>query len=151
MKNGLLNEVNINFLSRSSNESFARGVISAFLVQLDPTIDELNDIKTAVSEAVTNCVIHAYKDKIGVIYIIMQIFSGGRIVIKIRDKGIGIENIKQAMEPLYTTGDDESAGLGFAVMKNFMDKVKIFSKPEKGTLVILEKVIIRRASRLVGC
>lgn len=140
-----INEMSLNFLSRSCNESFARVAISAFVSQLDPTIDELADIKTAVSEAVTNCIVHAYKNGIGVIYISAKIFENGKIAIKIRDKGCGIPNIEQAMEPLFTTGGSERAGLGFAVMQSFMDKVKVCSKPEKGTTITLEKNIIRRA------
>lgn len=139
-----VNEMNLNILSRSSNESFARVTISAFVSQLDPTIDELADIKTAVSEAVTNCIVHGYSNKIGVIYISAKIFENGKIVIKIRDRGCGIENIDKAMEPLFTTAGSERAGLGFAVMQSFMDKVKVRSKPGKGTTVTLEKSIIRR-------
>ncbi|GMB10462.1 MAG: anti-sigma F factor [Candidatus Improbicoccus devescovinae] len=145
MEEEILNEVNVNFLSKSCNEAFARAVISAFVVQLDPTIDELTDIKTAVSEAVTNCIAHGYQEGLGVIYIVAQIFSNGKIVIKIRDRGVGIDNVKQAMEPLFTTGGAERAGLGFAVMQSFMDKVKVTSKPDKGTLITLEKSIIRRS------
>ncbi len=139
-----VNEMKFEFMSKSANESFARATISAFVAQLDPTISELADIKTAVSEAVTNCIVHAYKQSIGTIYISAQIFENGRVVIKIRDKGCGIDNIKQAMEPLFTTGGDERAGLGFAVMQSFMDKIKVNSKPQKGTSITLEKNIIPR-------
>ena len=139
-----VNEMNVNFISRSANESFARATVSAFVSQLDPTIDELADIKTAVSEAVTNRIVHAYKDTIGTIYISVKIFESGRVSIKVRDKGCGIENINQAMEPLFTTGGSERAGLGFAVMQSFMDKVKVTSKKQKGTTIVLEKNIIRR-------
>lgn len=138
------NEINLNFPSKSSNESFARATVSAFVSQLDPTIDEITDIKTAVSEAVTNCIAHAYKSNIGIIYINAKIFSNGNVCIKVRDKGIGIEDIDQAMEPLFTTGGSERAGLGFAVMKSFMDKIKVNSKPGRGTTVTMEKSIIRR-------
>lgn len=140
-----INEMSLNFPSKSSNESFARSAISAFVSQLDPTIDEITDIKTSVSEAVTNCIAHAYKSKIGTIYINSKIFSNGKIIIKIKDKGIGIPDIDQAMEPLFTTGGSERSGLGFAVMKSFMDKVKVSSKVLKGTTVTLEKSIIRRS------
>ena len=139
-----INEMTLNILSRSSNESFARIAISAFVSQLDPTIDELADIKTAVSEAVTNCIVHGYKNKIGVIYISAKIFENGKVTIKIRDKGCGIDDIDKAMEPLFTTAGSERAGLGFAVMQSFMDRVKVTSKPDKGTTVTLEKSIIRR-------
>ena len=140
----VVNEMNLSFLSRSFNEGFARATVSAFITQLDPTIDELADIKTAVSEAVTNCIVHGYKSGIGVIYISAKIYDNGRVVIKIRDKGCGIDDVEQAMEPLFTTGGGERAGLGFAVMQSFMDKIKVVSKPEKGTTVTLEKFIIRR-------
>lgn len=140
----VINEMNINFFSRSYNEAFARAVVSAFVAQLDPTIDELADIKTAVSEAVTNCIVHGYKNGIGKIYITSKIFSNGKILIKIKDKGCGIDNVEQAMEPLFTTGGSERSGLGFAVMQSFMDKIKVNSKPSKGTTVTLEKFIIRR-------
>ena len=136
--------MNINFFSRSYNEAFARAVVSAFVAQLDPTIDELADIKTAVSEAVTNCIVHGYKNGIGKIYITSKIFSNGKILIKIKDKGCGIDNVEQAMEPLFTTGGSERSGLGFAVMQSFMDKIKVNSKLGKGTTVTLEKFIIRR-------
>lgn len=140
----LMNEMSLSFLSRSSNEGFARATVSAFVAQLDPTIDELADIKTAVSEAVTNCIVHGYRSGIGQVYISAKIFDNGKIAIKIRDKGCGIDNINQAMEPLFTTGGGERAGLGFAVMQSFMDKIKVTSKPGKGTTVTLEKNIIRR-------
>ena len=140
----VINEMNINFFSRSYNEAFARAVVSAFVAQLDPTIDELADIKTAVSEAVTNCIVHGYKNGIGKIYITSKIFSNGKILIKIKDKGCGIDNVEQAMEPLFTTGGSERSGLGFAVMQSFMDKIKVNSKLGKGTTVTREKFIIRR-------
>ena len=141
------NEMKSSFLSRSSNESFARATVAAFVSQLDPTIDELADIKTAVSEAVTNCIVHAYRDGLGTIYITVKIFENGKIVIQIRDKGCGIEDIPQAMEPLFTTAGEERAGLGFAVMQSFMDKLKVKSRAGNGTTVIMEKNIIRRPVR----
>ncbi len=141
------NEMKISFLSRSSNESFARATVAAFVAQLDPTIDELADIKTAVSEAVTNCIVHAYQDGLGMIYITAKLFDNGKIVIQIRDKGCGIEDIPQAMEPLFTTAGEERAGLGFAVMQSFMDKLKVKSQKGKGTTVTMEKTIIRRPVR----
>ena len=140
----VINEMNLNFFSRSYNEGFARTAIAAFVSQLDPTIDELSDIKTAVSEAVTNCIVHGYKDGIGKIYISSKIYNNGRIMIKIKDRGCGIENVEQAMEPLFTTGGSERSGLGFAVMQSFMDKIKVSSKVGKGTTVTLQKFIIRR-------
>lgn len=139
------NEMKMSFLSRSSNEGFARATVAAFVSQLDPTIDELADIKTAVSEAVTNCIVHAYKEGIGVIYIEAKIFEGGRVEIKIKDKGCGIADIPQAMEPLFTTAGGERAGLGFAVMQSFMDRLRVSSRIGHGTTVTMQKNIIRRA------
>ena len=138
----VLNEMKLNFPSKSSNESFARVAVSAFIAALDPTIDELADIKTAVSEAVTNCIVHAYADTIGTVYIHAKILENRKISIRIRDNGCGIPDIKQAMEPMFTTCDTgERAGLGFAVMQSFMDKVKVYSKPFKGTSVVMEKTL----------
>lgn len=142
----LINEMKLVFPSKSLNESFARTTLAAFITSLDPTISELADIKTAVSEAVTNSIVHAYKDSFGLIYIQSQIYENGKIVIKIKDKGSGIENVKKAMEPLFTTGGEERAGLGFAVMQSFMDKIKVNSKLGKGTTVTLEKTIIPRSN-----
>lgn len=140
----IINEMSMNFISKSANESFARATVAAFVSQLDPTIGELADIKTAISEAVTNCIVHAYRNGIGIIYISSKIYENGKVSIKIRDKGSGIENVEQAMEPLFTTGGSERSGLGFAVMQSFMDRVKVTSKINKGTTVTLEKNIIRR-------
>lgn len=142
----LINEMKIVFLSKSLNESFARTTVSAFVASLDPTISELADIKTAVSEAVTNSIVHAYKETVGLVYISALIYENGKIIIKIKDKGCGIEDIKKAMEPLFTTGGEERAGLGFAVMQSFTDKIKVTSKPGKGTTVTLEKTILPRVS-----
>lgn len=133
------NEFSMKLYSRSCNESFARVAAAAFISQLDPTIEEINDIKTAVSEAVTNCIVHGYKDAFGYIYMSVQIFDDGIIKIRIRDKGCGIEDIKKAMEPMYTTAGDERAGLGFAVMQSFMDKVRVTSQVGKGTTVTFTK------------
>lgn len=140
------NRFRMTLSSRSSNESFARACVSAFATQLDPTLEEINDIKTAVSEAVTNCIVHAYKDEIGDIYITAELFEDNSIRIKIRDKGCGIENVDKAMEPLYTTVGGERAGLGFAVMQSFMDYIKVNSKVGKGTTVTLVKKISLRFS-----
>lgn len=139
----IVNSMELKIPSKSINESFARSVISAFILQLDPTISELSDIKTAVSEAVTNCIVHGYRDTGGMIYIKGEIAEDNTIIIKIRDKGKGIPDIKKAMEPLFTTGGEERAGLGFAVMESFMDKVKVSSKEGKGTTVTLYKKLIR--------
>lgn len=135
----MLNENNfrISFPSKSVNESFARMTVAAFCMQFDPTIDQLNDIKTAVSEAVTNCVVHAYPDCIGTVYITATI-KNNVLTITVRDKGVGINDIQQAMAPMYTSdAAGERAGLGFAVMQAFMDKVRVYSKPGKGTKVVM--------------
>ena len=138
------NEIKIDILSRSSNESFARVAVSAFITQLDPTIEEISDIKTAVSEAVTNCIVHAYQEKIGHIYITVRLLDSGKILIRIRDTGCGIPDIGQAMEPLYTTAGGERAGLGFAIMQSFMDTVKVRSRIGAGTTVTMTKQLSLR-------
>lgn len=135
------NHMKLSFLSRSVNEAFARAAVSSFLLPLDPTVTELSDVRTAVSEAVTNCIVHAYPDTTGVVYIDAKITDTNKVIIRIRDSGVGIENIKQAMEPLFTTSSDERAGLGFAVMQSFMDRVRVRSQKGKGTVVTLEKFI----------
>lgn len=135
------NKFSLSFYSRSVNEGFARATVSAFAAELDPTIEEIHDIKTAVSEAVTNCIVHAYKDGVGKIYISGEILAGNVIKIKIRDKGCGIEDVKQAMQPLFTTVGGERAGLGFAVMESFSDGIRVNSKKGKGTTVTLIKKI----------
>ncbi len=136
-----VNELKMTLDSKSVNEGFARVAVSAFVSCLDPNIEELTDIKTAVSEAVTNCVVHGYAEKDGKIYITVSIFERELVRIKIRDRGVGIENVEKAMEPLFTTAGGERAGLGFAVMESFMDKVRVKSAPDKGTTVVLEKRI----------
>ena len=135
------NELKLQFSSKSINESFSRVAVCAFVASLDPNIEELTDIKTAVSEAVTNAIVHGYKEKNGKIYITVSIFENNTIRIKIRDKGVGITDIEKAMEPLYTTAGEERAGLGFAVMESFMDKVRVASRPDMGTTVTMEKKI----------
>lgn len=142
----IINETKIMFDSKSCNEAFARSAVASFVVQLDPTVAELSDIKTAVSEAVTNAIVHGYSNTIGIVTIKVQITDNGYVIIQVKDKGVGIENIPQAMEPMFTTGGNERAGLGFAVMQSFMDKVKVASKPNKGTTVTMEKYIIPRLS-----
>ena len=136
-----VNEMKLTIDSRSINEGFSRAAIAAFAALLDPTIEELSDIRTAVSEAVTNAIVHGYKEKMGKIYITAAITDNNSIRIKIRDKGVGIEDVEKARQPLFTTAGGERAGLGFAVMESFMDKVKVNSKPGIGTSVILEKKI----------
>ena len=142
----MLNQVKITFAGRSVNEGFARAALAAFLVQLDPTVPQLADMKTAVSEAVTNCIVHAYPDKIGPITMTAAIYEGGIVRITITDRGVGIPDIAKATEPMFTTGDaEERAGLGFAVMQSFMDKVKVSSTPGRGTRVTLTKRLDARA------
>ena len=131
--------------SRSVNESFARVAVSAFAAQQDPTVEEISDIKTAVSEAVTNCIVHAYPASVGEIYIWVGLFDDGLVRIRIRDRGCGIADVRQAMEPLFTTLGGERAGLGFAVMERFMDKVRVRSVPGKGTSVTMDKIIKGRS------
>ncbi len=140
----LNNKFNMTILSCSANESFARATVSAFALQLDPTLEEVSDIKTAVSEAVTNAIVHAYNNGFGKIYISAELIEPSTIKIKIRDKGKGIENIEKAMEPLFTTVGGERAGLGFAVMMSFMDTVKVRSNLGKGTSVTMTKKISQR-------
>lgn len=136
------NEMKISFKSLSENEGFARTAVCAFTALLDPNIEEISDIRTAVSEAVTNSIVHAYRDTVGIIEITVKILSGNEIYIKIKDKGCGIPDIKQAMEPLFTTAPcEERAGLGFAVMESFMDYLKVSSAVDRGTTVIMRKKI----------
>ena len=141
------NEIKLTMPSCSANESFARAAVAAFAAQADPLVDELADIKTAVSEAVTNCIVHAYRDRTGMIWIECRMYEGGRLMVRVRDKGCGIENVKQAMEPLFTTGGEDRAGLGFAVMESFMDKLRVTSRPGKGTLIVMEKHLTRKPDR----
>ena len=139
-----LNEMKLTFPSRSANEGYARAAVAAFVAQLDPTVDELADLRTAISEAVTNCIVHAYPDRIGDITMTVRLYETGRVTVKIRDKGCGIEDVELAMEPLYTTGGEDRSGLGFSVMESFTDRLKVTSKPGKGTCVTMEKQVARR-------
>ena len=139
-----INEMKLVIPSRSANESFARSAVAAFIAQLDPAVDELADIRTAVSEAVTNCIVHAYPDDIGDITLTVRLFADGKVTIRVKDKGCGIENVEQAMEPLFTTGGEERSGLGFSVMESFTDKLKVASRKGRGTVVTMEKYIMLR-------
>ncbi len=136
-----INQLKMIFDSRSVNESFSRVAVCSFASQLDMTVEELGDIKTVVSEAVTNCIVHAYKDTIGKIYITCTVFDGGIIRISVRDKGCGIEDVKKAREPLYTSVGGDRSGLGFTVMESFSDKLRVRSKPGVGTTVTVDKII----------
>ena len=130
----------LDFPSRSSNEAFARSAVACFASQMDPNLEELGDIRTAVSEAVTNCIVHAYPGGLGVITLTVALYENGLVKITVSDKGVGIPDVDRAMEPLFTTGNpEERAGLGFAVMQSFMDGVQVRSKPGKGTKVVLKK------------
>lgn len=141
----IINEMKISFISRSVNESFSRSAIASFAILLDPRMDELSDIRTAVSEAVTNCIVHAYGDTVGTIEITARILEGNIFYIRIKDKGCGIPDIEKALEPMFTTApEDERAGLGFAVMESFMDKLTVKSKVGVGTVVTMQKKISRR-------
>jgi len=135
----------LTFPGKSVNEGFARSVAACFAAQLDPNLEELSDIKTAVSEAVTNAIVHAYKDTVGKISIKAQI-SGSRLHITVKDTGIGIPDIDKAMQPLFTTGGDDRSGMGFTIMESFMDKIRVRSKSGKGTTVDMWKNISPRMS-----
>lgn len=139
------NSAKIQFDSLSVNEGFARGAAAAFLARYDPTVPQLADIKTAVSEAVTNCIVHAYPDTVGTIVMTISVYPNREVKITIADKGVGIPDVSKAMEPLFTTGNpDERSGLGFSVMQSFMDKVSVRSQPGGGTRVTLTKRLEER-------
>jgi stage II sporulation protein AB (anti-sigma F factor) len=135
------NLIKVEFSSISENESFARNLVSCYALKLNPSISELTDIKTAVSEAVTNVIVHAYKDKIGKVYLELYILQN-TIHIKVIDKGVGIDDLSKALEPFFTTGpEDERSGMGFTIIKSFMDSLEVESKIGEGTTVIMSKVI----------
>ena len=141
MRKRITNEIKFQFPSFSVNESLARSVVAAFCAQLDPSSVEIADIKCAVSEAVTNAIVHGYRDTVGVIYIRIKIFEDSEVSVEIKDKGCGIDNIQRAMEPLYTTdAENERSGMGFTVMESFCDRVRVRSKVGKGTTVLLTKI-----------
>lgn len=138
------NYIKMEFPSKSANEAFARSAVAAFAAQLDPTMDELGDIKTAVSEAVTNAIVHAYPEEMGVISLRARIIRGDTLELTIKDHGRGIPDVKRAMEPLYTTGGEDRSGMGFTIMESFMDKLQVRSKPGKGTTVSMKRQIRKR-------
>lgn len=140
------NYIKIEFPSKSSNEAFARTAAAAFASQLDPTMDELGDIRTAVSEAVTNAIVHAYPDSIGKISMRLRILGRDTLEVSLRDWGRGIEDVERAMTPLYTTGGEERSGMGFTIMGSFMDKLRVRSTPGKGTTVTMQRCIRTRVS-----
>ena len=141
------NYISFEFLSRSANEGFARTAVACFAAQLDPTLDELGDIKTSVSEAVTNAIVHAYPDSLGRIAVRVSIFGENMLEIMVRDWGCGIADVERAREPMYTTGGDERSGMGITIMESFMDQVKIRSHPGKGTRVTMRKRIKARPNK----
>ncbi len=138
------NYMMLEFPSKSTNEGFARSAVACFAAQLDPTMEELGDIRTAVSEAVTNCIVHAYPDGLGSISLRCRILKDNVLDIVIKDKGVGIENLEQARKPMFTTGGAERSGMGFTIMESFMTSFQVTSKPGKGTSVHMRRKLQRR-------
>ena len=141
------NYIKLEFPSKSCNEAFARTAAAAFAAQLDPTLEELGDIKTAVSEAVTNAIVHGYPDTLGRIAMRLRIIKGNTLEISIRDWGRGIADVQQAMTPLFSTGGEERSGMGFTIMGSFMDKLRVRSSPGKGTTVVMQRFISPRQGK----
>ena len=141
------NQMQVTFPSKSVNEALARSVVASFAAQLDPTMDELGDIKTAVSEAVTNCIVHGYPEEIGMITIKAKILKDNVLDLVIRDRGRGIEDVEQARKPMFTTGGIERSGMGFTIMESFMHEVRVSSQPGKGTTVHMKRRIVKRGDR----
>ncbi len=141
------NYMNLEFPSKSSNEGFARSAVACFAAQLDPTLDELGDIKTAVSEAVTNCIVHAYPDRIGPIIVKARILPENVLDLVIKDRGCGIEDVEQARKPMFTTGGEERSGMGITIMESFMTEFKLTSTPGKGTTVHMKRRIVCRGGK----
>ena len=141
------NQVTLDFPSRSANEGFARTAAACFAAQLDPTLEEINDIKTAVSEAVTNAIVHAYPDTLGRVSVKLRIREDRILEIVVKDWGAGIADVDQARTPLFTTGSEERSGMGFTIMESFMDTLKVRSAPGRGTTVTMARRISRRAGR----
>ena len=141
------NQVTLDFPSRSANEGFARTAAACFAAQLDPTLEEINDIKTAVSEAVTNAIVHAYPDTLGRVSVKLRIREDRILEIVVRDWGVGIADVDQARTPLFTTGSEDRSGMGFTIMESFMDTLKVRSSPGKGTTITMARRISRRAGR----
>ena len=144
MKPKTTNYITLEFLSRSANEAFARGAVACFAAQLDPTLEELGDIKTAVSEAVTNAIVHAYPDRLGRIAVKARVLEENVLEITVRDWGRGIADVEQARQPLFTTGGEERSGMGFTIMESFMDKLSVRSGEGKGTRVVMRRRILPR-------
>ena len=144
MKKNALNEVTLTFPSRSSNEGFARSAAACFAAQMDPTLNELEDIKTAVSEAVTNAIVHGYPDAIGIVTLKLRVCPGNILELTVKDKGRGIPDVEKARQPMFTTGGEERSGMGFTIMESFMDKLTLRSVPGKGTSVTMKKKLAAR-------
>lgn len=147
MKREKQNEMQLALDSRSVNEGFARAAVAAFAAQLDPTLEELNDIKTVVSEAVTNCIVHAYPDQIGTVILKARILQDNVLDITVKDRGCGIADIEQARKPMFTTGGEDRSGMGITIMESFMTEFRITSTPGKGTTVHMKRKIIRRGGK----
>ncbi len=145
MKLELLDQTTVAFSSRSANEGFARAAAACFAARLDPTLDELADVKTAVSEAVTNAIVHAYPDRLGRVTMRLRLYAGNVLEVQIKDTGVGIPDVEKAREPLYTTGNEERSGMGFTIMESFMDSLKVRSAVGRGTTVTMRKRFSRRA------
>lgn len=141
------NYMELEFPSKSANEAFARSAVACFAAQLDPTLDELGDIKTAVSEAVTNCIVHAYRDTIGIVTLKCRILPDDVLDITVKDKGCGIEDVEAARKPMFTTGGEERSGMGFTIMESFMTQLKVVSSPGRGTTVHMKRKIVRRGGK----
>ena len=138
------NYIKLEFPARAVNEGFARAAVAAFVSQLDPTLTELGDLKTAVSEAVTNAVVHAYPDSLGVVPLRARILPGGELELVVKDKGVGIADVERARTPLYTTGGEERSGMGFTIMEGFTDRLRVRSAPGRGTTVTMRRRITGR-------
>lgn len=143
----LLNECTLRFPSRSVNESFARSTAAAFIAQLDPNLEQLYDIKTAVSEAVTNAIVHGYRDTVGAITMTIRLYAPAWAEITIKDRGCGIPDVQQARQPMYTTGGNDRSGMGFTIMESFMDGLTVRSVPGKGTTVKMRKLLDLRPEK----
>ena len=144
MKTKAINEVTLEFPSRSSNEGFARSAAACFAAQMDPTLNELEDIKTAISEAVTNAIVHGYPDSIGKVQVKLRVCSGNVLELTVKDYGRGIPDVEKAREPMFTTGGEERSGMGFTIMESFMDKLSVRSVPGRGTTVVMKKKLAPR-------
>ena len=140
-----IDQATVTFTSRSANEGFARTAAACFAARLDPTLDEIADIKTAVSEAVTNAIVHAYPDCLGRVVMRLRLYENNELEVRVKDFGVGIADVEQARTPLFTTGNEERSGMGFTIMESFMDNLKVRSAVGKGTTVTMRKRIARRA------